>query len=61
MFEINVSCPMPAGRDLICFQMGNDPDSCYGQVKAVKKAVSLPIGIKLTPTTHSMVPLAEAS
>ena len=61
MFEINVSCPMPAGEDKVGFQMGNDPDSCFRQVEAVKKAVSLPVGIKLTPTTHNMVPMALAA
>jgi dihydropyrimidine dehydrogenase (NAD+) subunit PreA len=60
MFEINVSCPMPLGADKVGFQMGNDPDICYRQVQAVKKAVSLPVGIKLTPTTHNMVPIAQA-
>jgi len=61
MFEINVSCPMPAGEDKVGFQMGNDPDTCRRQVEAVKKAVSLPVGIKLTPTTHNMVPIAQAA
>lgn len=61
MFEINVSCPMPAGADKVGFQMGNDPDACYSQVEAVKKDVSAPVGIKLTPTTHNMVPMAEAA
>jgi dihydropyrimidine dehydrogenase (NAD+) subunit PreA len=61
MFEINVSCPMPAGPDRVGFQMGNDPEMCYRQVAAVKKAVSLPVGIKLTPTTHNMVPMAQAA
>ena len=61
MFEINVSCPMPAGEDKVGFQMGNDPETCYRQVEAVKKAVSLPVGIKLTPTSHNMVPMARAS
>jgi len=60
MFEINVSCPMPLGEDRVGFQMGNDPDTCFKQVQAVKKAVSLPVGIKLTPTTHNMVPIAKA-
>jgi dihydropyrimidine dehydrogenase (NAD+) subunit PreA len=60
MFEINVSCPMPAGRDKVGFQMGNDPETCQRQVEAVKKAVSIPVGIKLTPTTHNMVPIAQA-
>jgi dihydropyrimidine dehydrogenase (NAD+) subunit PreA len=60
MFEINVSCPMPAGEDKVGFQMGNDPEICFRQVQAVKKAVSLPVGIKLTPTTHNMVPIAQA-
>ena len=61
MFEINVSCPMPLGEDKVGFQMGNDPETCYRQVKAVKKAVSLPVGIKLTPTSHNMVPMAQAA
>lgn len=61
MFEINVSCPMPAGKDRVGFQMGNDPETCRKQVEAVKKAVSLPVGIKLTPTSHNMVPMAQAS
>jgi dihydropyrimidine dehydrogenase (NAD+) subunit PreA len=61
MFEINVSCPMPADRDRIGFQMGNIPETCYDQVNTVKKQVSLPVGIKLTPTTHNMVPMALAS
>ena len=60
MFEINVSCPIPAGEDKVGFQMGNDPDSCFRQVEAEKKAVSLPVNIKLTPTTHNMAPMALA-
>lgn len=60
MFEINVSCPMPAGEDKVGFQMGNDPETCYRQVETIKSAVSLPVGIKLTPTTHNMVPIAQA-
>ena len=47
MFEINVSCPMPAGRDRVGFQMGNDPETCRRQVEAVKKAVSIPRGHKI--------------
>lgn len=61
MFEINVSCPMPAGPDKVGFQMGNNPETCYRQVRAVKEAVTLPVGIKLTPTTHDMVPMAKAA
>ncbi len=61
MFEINVSCPMPADASKVGFQMGNDPETCYRQVKGVKSAVSLPVGIKLTPTTHNMVPMAQAA
>ncbi|MDI6762882.1 MAG: tRNA-dihydrouridine synthase [Thermodesulfobacteriota bacterium] len=61
MFEINVSCPMPADSSKVGFQMGNDPEMCYRQVQALKKAVRLPVGIKLTPTTHNMVPMAQAS
>ncbi|MGD0626397.1 MAG: tRNA-dihydrouridine synthase [Thermodesulfobacteriota bacterium] len=61
MFEINVSCPMPADQSKVGFQMGNDPETCFRQVKAVKSVVSLPVGIKLTPTTHNMVPMAQAA
>ena len=61
MFEINVSCPMPADKDKVGFQMGNDPEMCFRQVKAVKESVTLPVGIKLTPTTHNMVPVAQAA
>ena len=61
MFEINVSCPMPADQSKVGFQMGNDPEICYQQIKALKSAVSLPVGIKLTPTTHNMVPMAKAA
>jgi dihydropyrimidine dehydrogenase (NAD+) subunit PreA len=61
MFEINVSCPMPADQSCVGFLMGNDPESCFRQVKAMKKSLSLPVGIKLTPTTHNMVPMAQAA
>lgn len=61
MFEINVSCPMPADQSKVGFQMGNDPETCFRQVEALKQAVSLPVGIKLTPTTHNMVPMALAA
>jgi dihydropyrimidine dehydrogenase (NAD+) subunit PreA len=61
MFEINVSCPMPAGADKVGFQMGNSPDAIFSQVEAVKKAVRLPVGVKLTPTTADMVPMALAA
>lgn len=61
MFEINVSCPMPADKDKVGFQMGNEPEICGRQVEAVKRAVRLPVGIKLSPTTHNMVPMAVAA
>ena len=61
LFEVNVSCPMPLGSDQVGFQMGNDPDKCFRQVEAVKGAVDLPVGLKLTPTSHNMVPMAEAA
>jgi len=41
--------------------MGNDPAACHAQLRAVKNAVELPVGIKLSPTTHSMIPVAEAA
>ena len=61
MFEINVSCPMPFGDDKVGFQMGCDPDLVSAQVKAVKAVSKLPVGIKLTPTVHNMVPVAKAA
>jgi dihydroorotate dehydrogenase len=32
--------------------------SSFNQVKAIKKTVTLPVGVKLTPTTADMVPMA---
>jgi dihydropyrimidine dehydrogenase (NAD+) subunit PreA len=61
MFEINVSCPMPHGTDKVGFQMGNDPEACFRQVEAVKKVTDVPVGIKLTPTSFDMVPMARAA
>jgi dihydropyrimidine dehydrogenase (NAD+) subunit PreA len=61
MFEINVSCPMPADSSQVGFLMGNNPEMCARQVATLKKAVALPVGIKLTPTTHDMVPMAKAA
>jgi dihydropyrimidine dehydrogenase (NAD+) subunit PreA len=60
MFEINVSCPMPHGTDKVGYQMGNDPEICFAQISEAKKATSLPVGIKLTPTSFDMVPVAKA-
>lgn len=61
MFEINVSCPMPFGDDKVGFQMGCDPELVSAQIKAVKAVSKLPVGIKLTPTVHNMVPVAKAA
>ncbi len=61
LFEINVSCPMPFGDDKVGFQMGCDPEIVANQVRAVKAVSRLPVGIKLTPTVHNMVPVARAA
>jgi len=41
--------------------MGNDPDMCYPPGPGPEKGGHPSVGIKLTPTTHNMIPMAQAA
>ncbi len=58
MFELNVSCPMPDSQ--VGFRIGQDPELCYRQTKAVKEVAKIPVGVKMTPNISDMVPVAQA-
>lgn len=58
MFELNASCPMPDSQ--VGFKIGQSPELCYEQTKAVKAATKLPVGVKMTPNISDMVPVAQA-
>lgn len=58
MIELNVSCPHASGG---CgSSIGQDPDSTAQVVKVVKKAVKIPVIVKLTPNVTDIVEIAEA-
>ena len=55
--ELNVSCPnVKTGLDL-----GADPDSLAGLLKAVRPLTAKPIVVKLTPNTADVAAVAEAA
>lgn len=55
--EVNISCPNVAQGGLA---FGQDPDSAYEVIKAVREATHLPIIAKLTPNVTHIQPIAEA-
>ena len=59
LFELNVSCPMPASG--VGMHIGKDPAMTAAQVAAVKGVSSLPLSVKLTPNVSSMVDIALAA
>jgi dihydroorotate dehydrogenase (NAD+) catalytic subunit len=55
--EVNISCPnIKAGGA----EFGRDPDSAAEVVRAVRKATSLPLLVKLTPNTSDITMVASA-
>ena len=62
MFEIKRLLPHAFRRRQGRFSDGATTRICAAaRLEAVKAAVSLPVGIKLTPTSHNMVPMALAA
>ncbi|SMB91866.1 dihydropyrimidine dehydrogenase (NAD+) subunit PreA [Thermanaeromonas toyohensis ToBE] len=59
LFELNVSCPMPAST--VGMHIGKNPELTYRQVKAAKGAIKLPLSVKLTPNVADMVEIAQAA
>ena len=59
IFELNVSCPMPAAG--VGMNIGKEPSLVAAQVAAVKKAVpEIPLMPKLTPNISDIEPVARA-
>lgn len=58
LFELNVSCPMPAST--VGMHIGINPDLTYKQVKAAKAVSKVPFTVKLTPNITSLVEIAQA-
>lgn len=56
--ELNLSCPHAKGYGS---EIGQDPEALSDVVRAVKKAVKVPVWAKLTPNTHDPAGLAEAA
>ena len=59
IFELNVSCPMPAAN--VGMNIGKDPCLVAAQVKAVKKACpNIPLMPKMTPNISDIAVIAKA-
>lgn len=59
LFELNVSCPMPAAH--VGMHIGKSPELTAAQVSAAKSAITLPLSVKLTPNVSDMVEIAQAA
>lgn len=59
LFELNVSCPMPAST--VGMHIGKSAERTYAQVKAAKEASKIPFTVKLTPNVTDMVEVALAA
>jgi len=59
IFELNVSCPMPAST--VGMHIGKSPERTYAQVKAGKEASKLPFTVKMTPNVSDLVEVAQAA
>ncbi|MDY6984801.1 MAG: dihydroorotate dehydrogenase [Candidatus Thermoplasmatota archaeon] len=55
--ELNLSCPHAKGFGA---EVGSDPQTVFDITKEVKKRVSIPVFVKLTPNVRSIVDLAKA-
>jgi dihydroorotate dehydrogenase (NAD+) catalytic subunit len=55
--EVNISCPNVAAG---CMEFGSNPESAAAVTKAVKKATTLPVIVKLTPNAADIVGIAQA-
>jgi dihydroorotate dehydrogenase (NAD+) catalytic subunit len=58
--ELNISCPNIMRGEVIGEAIGKDPDLCYDVVKAVKKAVGIPVIAKLTPNVNDIKLIAKS-
>lgn len=58
IIELNVSCPNVHGGGM---SFGTQPDSVVEVVKAVKKVITKPLYVKLTPNVTDIVSIARAA
>jgi dihydroorotate dehydrogenase (NAD+) catalytic subunit len=56
--ELNLSCPHAKGYGS---EIGQDPEALSEVVRAVKRAVKIPVWAKITPNTHDPAGLAVAA
>ena len=59
LFELNVSCPLPAST--VGLHIGKSADLTYRQIEAAAKAAKIPLTVKMTPNVPSMVEIAQAA
>lgn len=59
LFELNVSCPLPAAT--VGLHIGKSADLTYRQIQAAKAAAKVPVTVKMTPNVPDMVELAFAA
>ena len=57
LFEVNISCPNVHGGGM---SFGTDPDSAAEVTRAVKRATTKPVFIKLSPNVTDIVSIAKA-
>jgi dihydroorotate dehydrogenase (NAD+) catalytic subunit len=55
--EVNISCPNVKSGGM---EFGTDPKAAASVTRAVKRATSMPVIVKLTPNVTSIVEIAEA-
>jgi len=55
--EVNISCPNVSKGGM---QFGTDPSMAAEVTRAVKKATTLPVMVKLSPNVTDIVPIAQA-
>jgi dihydroorotate dehydrogenase (NAD+) catalytic subunit len=58
--ELNISCPNIMRGEVFGEAIGKDPDLSYDVVKAVKKAVRIPVITKLTPNVNDIKIIAKS-
>jgi len=60
--ELDLCCPLAPGEseDYSLLQLGEDPQASAKVTAAVKKAVKVPVGVKLSPTVYSLGRVAKA-
>lgn len=59
LFELNVSCPMPAST--VGMHIGKSPERTFQQVKAAKAASKLPFTVKMTPNVTDLIDVSIAA